>query len=206
MVRAPGARWSGQGHRTHPHRPGPQPDCDRLGRATLRSPRANCVGRGDATPAHQSRGPVAGAASAARRGLHRYRPALRRGDGRHLLHGTGAAPARSLDRRRRRVARRADRGDADRTRAHPRRGPAGRGPGLRRHELDAGGLAGRRQADHPDRARRGGPPLVRPAHARGGQPDRQRPPCPLAVRPDALGRRQPRRPRASRMVSTSSAT
>ena len=78
-----------------------------VARGTVR--RADRHRRRDATPAHQGRGAVAGPAGAARRGLRRHRPALRRGDGRQLLRRAGAAEARPLARRGRRVAGRADR-------------------------------------------------------------------------------------------------
>ena len=52
---------------------------------------------------------------------------------------------------------------------------ARRGARLRRHELDAGGRAGRRAGADPGRARRGGHALVRPRDAGGAQPRADRP-------------------------------
>ena len=144
------------------------------------------------TAAHQGRGAPAGAARAARGGLHRHRPALGRGDGRHVLRRARVARAGPEPRDRWRDRGGADRADAGRAgrRAAGRR--PGRGRRLRRHELDARGDARRRQAGRAGRARGGRAALVRPADAGGDQPDRDRPPGALVLRPDRGRRGQPR--------------
>ena len=68
----------------------------------------------------------------------------------------------------------------------------GRRPRLRRHELDPGRRPRRRQAAGADRPRRGGPALVRPAHAGGAEPDGGRRPRRPALLPVRHGRLEPR--------------
>ena len=75
---------------------------------------------------------------------------------------------------------------------------------LRRHEQHARRRAGRRQARHPDRARRGRPAQLRARHAGGDQPHRRRPRLDLALRPHQTRRRKPapRRLHVARRAST----
>ena len=78
---------------------------------------------------------------------------------------------------------------------------------LRRHELDAGGRAGRRAGADPGRARRGRDALVRPLDARGAQPRAHRPRAPTCCcAPSAAAGGEPARRAACRARSSSSAT
>ena len=136
-------------------------------------------------------------ADAPRRDLRRHRAALRRGDGRCLLHRAWAAAAGSF------AWGSAAGSHAEQTGAmlaalEPIIAEAAPDAVLVYGDTNstlAGALAAAK-LHVPGRPRRGGAALLRPADARGDQSGRRRPSLALAVRADAGGRRQPRERRA----------
>ena len=129
----------------------------------------------------------------ARRGARPHGPALRRGALPGLLRRARAPAPRAPARPRRRLQHRPDGAHAGGARdAAGRRAPRP-GPGLRRHELDAGGRAGRRAGRRAGLARRGRHALVRPRDAGGAQPRAHRPRRVAAAVLVRGGRREPAR-------------
>ena len=117
--------------------------------------------------------PGADGARGVPRGAAAHRAALRRADVGRLLRGAGDPGADLAPRHRLGSARRSRPGRMlEAIESVLARSPARLGAGLRRHQLDARRRAGRRQAAHPGRARRGGPALLQPHDAGGDQPDR----------------------------------
>ena len=135
-----------------------------------------------------------------------HRSALRRGAVGGLLPRSRPAPARPRPRCRLRQPGRSDRRPDGGARGRDRRAPAGRGRGLRGHQLDPRRGARDGQARDPARPRRGRPAQLRPVDAGGDQPGRYRPALRPAVRDQPGGARQPRAGRGSRGRRSSSAT
>ena len=150
----------------------------------IRRRRANPFRRRKPAAVRQVGAPLGCPARAGRkRGRAPHRAALRPRALRRLLRGARARAAPLPARDRLGHARRADRADAPRDRGCGGRGGARRRPRLRGHELDARGRPRSRQAPRPGRARRGGPPLLRPLHAGGAEPDARRPSLEPALLP-----------------------